>query len=194
MSKLISPFNAAQFVEIYDNLDIPEDYCNRMIKHFNSVVYNGSGLRGENQFSNPLARKDLSISLSDEDSGLTNQTFFILQQALERYAESHPALASKTLRCNTIKVQKTSPKGGYHVFHSENSNSPDAILRMLVWTIYLNDLSEGEGCTEFLEQGISVHPAAGRVVLFPADWTHTHRGNPTYNQDKYIATGWYLLR
>ena len=63
--------------------------------------------------------------------------------------------------------------------------------RCLVWTIYLNDIPEGEGETEFLEYGIKVQPKKGMVCFFPADWTHTHRGNAVYTHDKYIATGWY---
>jgi len=47
--------------------------------------------------------------------------------------------------------------------------------------------------TEFLWQGLRVQPKAGTVSIFPASFTHTHRGNPVYSCDKYIATGWYTL-
>jgi hypothetical protein len=29
------------------------------------------------------------------------------------------------------------------------------------------------------------------MSIFPAAFTHTHRGNPVYSKDKYIATGWF---
>jgi len=58
--------------------------------------------------------------------------------------------------------------------------------------LYLNDVPEGEGETEFLHQGIRCQPKRGSLVLFPAFFTHTHRGNPVFTTDKYIATGWML--
>jgi len=31
------------------------------------------------------------------------------------------------------------------------------------------------------------------TVIWPADFTHTHRGIVSKTQEKYIATGWYNL-
>jgi hypothetical protein len=53
---------------------------------------------------------------------------------------------------------------------------------------YLNDVPRG-GETEFLYQGIKVEPKKGLTLIWPADWTHTHRGLPAPT-DKYIITGW----
>jgi len=58
--------------------------------------------------------------------------------------------------------------------------------------LYLNDVPEGEGETEFLHQGMRVQPRKGDLVVWPAFFTHVHRGNPVYTTDKYIATGWML--
>ena len=66
----------------------------------------------------------------------------------------------------------------------------DNVSRSLAWIIYLNDVPEGEGETEFLYQGLRVTPKQGTLVMWPAQFTHTHRGNPVYNCTKYIATGW----
>ena len=92
-----------------------------------------------------------------------------------------------------VKVQKTEPKGGFHKWHTEQGVGRSSNARCLVWMIYLNDLPEGEGTTEFLEFGLKLQPKQGMLVLWPAGWTHTHRGNPVYTQNKYIATGWYYL-
>jgi len=35
-----------------------------------------------------------------------------------------------------------------------------------------------------------VKPKKGRLILFPAGFTHTHRGNPPLDGEKYIITGW----
>ena len=55
--------------------------------------------------------------------------------------------------------------------------------------LYLNDVKEG-GETEFLYQHKRYQPKEGTLLIFPAGFTHTHRGNPPISNDKYIVTGW----
>jgi len=55
--------------------------------------------------------------------------------------------------------------------------------------LYLNDVEEG-GETEFLYVKRRVSAKKGRFVLWPAGFTHTHRGNPPLSGEKYIMTGW----
>lgn len=86
------------------------------------------------------------------------------------------------------KIQKTSPGGGYHIWHCENTDH-DARFRVCAFTLYLNDVEEG-GETEFLYQHERVSPFRGRVAIWPAYFTHPHRGNPPLSGDKYIYTGW----
>lgn len=85
------------------------------------------------------------------------------------------------------KFQKTSVGGGYHEWHFEQSN--DDPRRILAWILYLNDVDDG-GETEFLYQSLRVKPKQGTMVVWPAYFTHTHRGNPPLTGDKYVATGW----
>jgi hypothetical protein len=33
----------------------------------------------------------------------------------------------------------------------------------------------------------------GTVLIWPASFTHTHRGNPPYSQNKYTITSWFNL-
>jgi hypothetical protein len=54
---------------------------------------------------------------------------------------------------------------------------------------YLNDVFEG-GETEFYYQNIKVNARKGLTLVWPADWTHTHRGLVSNTQEKYIVTGW----
>ena len=62
----------------------------------------------------------------------------------------------------------------------------------MVWSIFLNDVEEG-GETEFLYHSMRVKAKKGSMLLFPAGFTHLHRGNPPMSNTKYIATGWYVL-
>ena len=64
------------------------------------------------------------------------------------------------------------------------------VKRLLVYMTYLNTVKKG-GHTEFLYQKLKIKPEKGLTLIWPADFTHTHRGNVVEEGDKYIATGWY---
>jgi hypothetical protein len=110
-------------------------------------------------------------------------------QKYEEYADTYSSLRQYPKHeMLQIKIQKTMPTEGYHVWHSENAGLSHS-NRILAWMIYLNDVKEG-GETEFLYQSMRVTPKQGTLVIWPAGFTHLHRGNPPLNGEKYIMTGW----
>lgn len=86
--------------------------------------------------------------------------------------------------------------GGYPYWHCElYPRDPDCetLHRHLLWTLYLNDgFNEGE--TEFLFQDRKIEPRTGSLLIAPAGFTHTHRGNHPRGGDKFIATSWVLFQ
>jgi hypothetical protein len=56
--------------------------------------------------------------------------------------------------------------------------------------LYLNDVANG-GRTDFPAQNVSFAPECGTLVIWPAAYTHPHRGAPDLRQTKYIVTGWF---
>ena len=38
---------------------------------------------------------------------------------------------------------------------------------------------------------MSVEAKKGLTLIWPATWTHTHRGIVSNDKEKYIVTGWY---
>ena len=90
-----------------------------------------------------------------------------------------------------INIQYYQPGGGYTAWHTERtSNRVPSVNRHLVFMTYLNDVHD-EGGTEFLYQKITVRPTKGLSLIWPTDWTHTHRGIVSPTEDKYIITGWF---
>ena len=87
-------------------------------------------------------------------------------------------------------IQRYYPTEGYFSAHSENDGNPDTKDRILVWMIYLNTLNFGGG-TRFPHYKKTVKAEQGKVVLWPAYWTHLHHGVVHNFKTKYIATGWY---
>ncbi len=91
----------------------------------------------------------------------------------------------------TFNMQRFLPGEGYHKFHSERA-SFDTRDRVGVWMIYLNDVYD-RGWTEFFYQQHFEIPKTGKIVCWPSDWTHTHRGIISPTEVKYILTGWFTF-
>ena len=89
----------------------------------------------------------------------------------------------------TFNIQRFLPGEGYYRFHNERA-SFDTRDRVGVWMIYLNDVHD-RGWTEFFYQQHFEIPKAGKIVCWPSDWTHTHRGIISPTEVKYILTGWF---
>ena len=189
------------------NIKFPDNLCEQLIELFEhrlsqepNMVYT-SGEQG----MHTLDRKDRQTFLDDyaqsnqsfdllRDLGsleLGNQVNLHLNEAVKEYYELFESLKSVSIRSTRQKLQKTVKGGGYHIWHYEQMdlNTTD---RILVWTIYLNDVEEG-GETEFLYQSKRIKAKRGDICVFPAQFNYTHRGNPPLSGDKYLVTGWYNI-
>jgi len=105
-----------------------------------------------------------------------------------KYANEYSAWAV----IEPINVQHYKPKGGYYAWHTERTgeNFNQGGTRHLAFMTYLNDVTDA-GETEFLHQNIKFKPETGLTLIWPADWTYTHRGIPSSTQEKAIVTGWF---
>lgn len=117
----------------------------------------------------------------------------ILQKCADLYMLRYP-------KCNEgnpwnviepINIQQYPKGGGFKIWHSERmSNEMPFCFRHLVFMTYLNDvLVDGE--TEFYHQKLKIKPEKGLTLIWPADWTFTHRGIPSNSEEKIITTGWF---
>ena len=105
-------------------------------------------------------------------------------------------IVSYLFRSGTINIQRYEKKhGGYPHWHSEQypqSQGNDALHRVAFYMFYLNDIDEG-GETEFFYQNRVLAPRKGSMVIAPAGFTHSHRGNVPISHHKYIATSWVMF-
>lgn len=105
-------------------------------------------------------------------------------------------IISYLFRSGTINIQRyEKEQGGYPHWHSEQypqSHGVEALHRVALYMYYLNDVDEG-GETEFFYQGRIVKPRKGTMVIAPAGFTHSHRGNIPISHHKYIATSWVMF-
>ena len=134
---------------------------------------------------------DKSISHVTKDSRLVSY-FDALSEVIKLYTEKYiwcDITESWTIVEN-VNIQWYPPNGGFKVFHFERNGKLVSMNRHLVFMTYLNDVTEA-GETEFYYQKLKVQPQKGLTLVWPVDWTHTHRGIPSPTQEKIIITGWY---
>jgi hypothetical protein len=105
-------------------------------------------------------------------------------------------LIVQTYRLGQMNIQKyVVNQGGYHHWHSEicaDDKDCETLHRALFFILYLNDVDAG-GETEFFYQDKKVSPQKGRIILSPAGFTHTHKGQIPVSNEKLIATSWVMF-
>lgn len=203
----LTKFELKDFIGVWDNF-VPGNFCDQLIKFFEHTINNTADyvdptspvpekqseamvLNGDIQYRGNLNRKDTSILLNYTNDTYSYQVNQFLKSCILHYIDNFSQLSKLAMISSDIKFQKTEPEGGYHIWHYENS-APDYAARELTWMIYLNDVPDGEGETEFLYQRRRIKPTKGTVVIFPAGMTHVHKGNTMFTTNKYILTGWYI--
>ena len=115
-----------------------------------------------------------------------------LKIACDEYKKIHPHLnnVSRWGVDKEYNLQRYYPNQGYYALHCENDANPGCIRRVLAWMIYLNDIEDGGG-TSFPQHNKIIKSEEGKCVIWPAYWTHIHKGIVSKTKTKYIATGWF---
>ena len=191
--------NIENFIGVYDNW-IPEADCKKAIELFERPVKFKHTVNRQNFENAPiLQKKDNQFFASDanHDFWFEEMKYLLVNfdVALKHYEKAtgvKEAFDLPEFDYTTLKIQKTLPTQGYHVWHVEHGKGFDNQKRALVFTIYLNDVKEG-GETEFLHFSKRVKPKTGRIVIWPASFPYVHRGNPPLSGDKYLLTSWMNL-
>ena len=183
-----------QFVGIFENA-FSKEYCEKLIKNYETAIEAGYGrTRQQDEDFTKLQKADTQLynNVGNIQIPIGNVTEFneiFWGKCYPLYEEQFPSLKDSGRHSSySFKMQKTKLSEGYHIWHYESSNR-EISNRLLTWMVYLNDVEEG-GETEFLYQSMRVKPKQGTLLIWPAAFTHTHRGNPPLSNEKYIVTGW----
>ena len=114
------------------------------------------------------------------------------EPCIEEYINRFSLLSTNKFLVYSVKLKKIEAGAGFHAWHYENGSILNS-TRAFVIQLYLNDDFDG-GETEFLYQNRREEAVAGDVIIFPAGYTHVHRGNPPIGGTKYIATSWAVTQ
>ncbi len=165
--------------------------CDQVVAAFHSdLLFKDEGRSGVGKYS--AVQKHIKDSIDAELSGRPDiaddfiaNLLAVFQQYKQKFSYADDV---ETFIVDHLNIQKY-PKqtGGYHGWHSERMGNN---TRHLVWMTYLNDIEEG-GETEFYYQKLKIKPRKGLTLIWPVDWTHTHKGHVAPNEEKMIITGWF---
>ena len=171
--------------------------CNDIIEHWEWLhSQNLSYTRSQLGDHSGTRKKDTTVFALEQDSMRLAPDQPFMATFLARFWEQYnlylghydPLRDTADQWIRGMRIQKTQRGEGYHQWHYE-ADGADRCRRVTAWMLYLNSVSRG-GETEFLYQHTRIEPVQGRLLIWPAGYTHVHRGNPPLEGVKYILTGW----
>ena len=185
-------FSMEQFIGIFPNA-ISDDLCSDFLEWYNEMTEHDITMSSMEEAGVPGSiRKDEVIVIPKQlpqncfPVNLTQALWQNISECYNIYYDEYNI--DRLLTSYSFKAHRVLPTGGYHIWHPEMQSIHEK-GRCLVFMLYLNDVEEG-GETEFLYQHKRIQPKRDRFVLWPAYFTHTHRGNPPLSGEKLILTGW----
>ena len=190
LKKIRSLISNSDFIEIYDNV-LSVNECDALIHLFNrsqkipGVVVVGSEWQTKPEVKKGVEVDDPRFSKGDPISQIIKPSLFnVLAKYLNKYPEFDKDLGKWEYDDGFTFKKFEGEDDGFKQWHCEQI--PGCTSRILVWMFYLNDAESG---TEF-RRFPTVRAKMGRVILWPASWTHIHRSQLPNKGVKYIVSGW----
>ena len=181
------------FIEVYDNALSPE-LCKEIINYFeecpDNLKHQGQ-IYGEDHHDIKVDKDykdstDIWMNFhnwTEPDKIIASTLLTYIGKYREKYKEIDNVATWEL--AELYNLQRYKPGQGYHNPHCENMDGPS--VRILAWMFYLNTVTDNGG-THFTNWDITTDAVEGRLVIWPAYWTHTHHGVMSETQTKYIAT------
>jgi|14_taG_2_1085336.scaffolds.fasta_scaffold53171_2 hypothetical protein len=181
-----SDINCSQYIDFHKK----SDQANNIIRRRNINVENDTPQKRAQLVQDDLITIDTTSHMLNFNRNVPLLSDYnnLTSQAMDLYVQRWNSVANFEFQQAYMNIQKTSKSQGYHVWHYEDGPYANN-RRMFATILYLNDVDEG-GETEFLYQSLRVKPERGKFLIWPAQWMHTHRGNPPLSGEKYIITSW----
>ena len=169
------------FIGIYDGYITPQ-MCDEVISIYEKQV------KAKKTFDRATSENQSILTMADNHYFARAETlevwweqmksvvvnFDIALKHYEKYTGVKDLYSNIELCYSVLKIQKTLPTQGYHVWHIEHNKG------------YVEEGGE----TEFLHFSKRVKPQKGRIVIWPAGFPYVHRGNPPLKGEKYLLTSW----
>ena len=168
--------------------------CDELVSYYNEfklhtepgLVSNNNQVTIRKKFKDSL---DLKINSDNFDKEILEYRK-VLQKVIKLYAKKYPEVDEfSKFNFQTANIQKYPKNGGFKKWHFERGNNLNS-SRVLVFMTYLNNIKKGG--TMFKYQDIITPSKKGLTLIWPTDFTHTHKGQ-IVDKEKMIITGWLAL-
>ena len=177
-------------MDFMEEYTIPKKICDDFINyHKKNIEYKRSGSFLGVKNSDDHKKSTDVYFYNHSNSSFIKKFFEYLSKSVQTYCNKYNiGFPIQTYICNHIQYYK--PKRGFPVLHYErNSISPK---RILAYMLYCNTVTD-KGGTEFPYQNITLSAVKGNLIIWPAEFTHPHKGVISSTQEKYIVTGWFEI-
>ena len=168
--------------------------CDDLISYFelnlakqkSGVLSGGLNLDKKDSIDITIKPKEIILPGNEAFKAYFDQLF----ECYKNYIEDWTFLEeiSERLEISSFNLQRYKPGQHFKKIHTERF-SIDSLHRIFAFMTYLNDVQEG-GSTYFSHYDLEIQPRKGLTLIWPAEWTHAHRGNILKEGSKYIITGW----
>lgn len=198
------PAGDSGMILVFDGL-ISENVCKQFTDEVSSI-WNDVSFQGKTLGGVDIKIKN-SFDMAFSEMGFTerNMTYPVVFknmesiflngfiQAIAAYQNKYRALHSWIEVEDTgFQVQCYNKCMGWYREHVDSFPGTEAQNRVLSGIIYLNDVEQG-GQTRFPLHDVEVEARAGRIVLFPSNFTHPHEGKTPLSNDKWILNTFFVL-
>ena len=184
------------YIQIYD-YTLSTTVCKNIVRLFSSQVHeevDQKGMPKFRQFNITQAIDDnehnLNVSPWSEWGLIQNALIESSHHYVQKYMEDvdckpYFPIKSALEQFRVKKYEKgTDDRFDKHVDVGDHASA----RRFLSMFWYLNDVEEG-GETVF-ENGPTIKPKEGRLVMFPPLWLYPHEGKRTISNDKFIVSSY----
>jgi len=155
-------------------------------KHKQGITSSGQNINIKDRIDISLSPKEIKISGNE----IFEIYFENLFECYKDYNLQWPFLKSfaSDLNIGNFNIGRYEKGQHFQATHCERTGL-NTLHRLFAFMTYLNDVQEG-GATYFEHYDLEIKPKKGLTILWPAEWTHIHKGNVIKKGSKYIITGW----
>ena len=197
MISVAYPAGKVGLIQVVDGL-LDDEICRNLLTRLDQLWSRSSagktlgGVDQRTKFSEDLAynRTLIAESWSDADTVFDQRICQAITSAVAIYKQEYRHLDNWTdISDSGFQVQRYLKSYGFYRPHVDSFPAPFSTIsdRVLAMVIYLNDVDYG-GETNFPLHEVAVTPKAGRIVFFPATWTHLHESRVPISSDKWIIS------
>ena len=173
---------------------IPEDVCDQIIDFWNKneslqvpgIVGNSGAISNDDK-----VKKCTQMNVQPFPRELSLYELH-LQETLNNYIKKYKwsDFVNTYQVIEKLSIQHYKPGEGFYKWHTENTGYSYNLNRHLVFMTYLNDV-ENAGTEFYYFPDLNIQAKKGLTLIWPAGWTHTHRGVISDVDEKHIITGWF---